>query len=233
MGGNRGEKKKINKRNPTGKGVAEGEGWAAPAEGKGLDAERGTETNARKRQAIQFGSRGFGFSVSQEQPAREGGRMLCPAPLLRRPQTLQEAARALFPPKNCPFFSQDSSWERQDVLKPPVAPKGPHHLPPAAFSGRRSQQGLMGLGISLFGARINLYWNSTAGSEMIFKLVLGERRWRETAIPGAVWQRGRGAPRAAHQRAMRLIRSRHWRLARARTAVFFGRERSGWRLNNH
>lgn len=49
-----------------------GKGWAAPAEGKGVDAETGKEMKARQMQTIQFGLSGFGFSFGHQQPTREG-----------------------------------------------------------------------------------------------------------------------------------------------------------------
>lgn len=52
-------------------------------------------------------------------------------------------------------------------------------------------------GISVLGAGMSSYWKETAGSKMIFKLVLGEHRCREI-MPGAVLQRRcRGAAAAS------------------------------------
>lgn len=71
---------------------------------------------------------------------------------------------------------------------------GPHPArarPPAHrqfFGGDFSRQSPPRPSISLLGARLSVYWNEPAGSEVIFRLVLGEHRWREI-IPGALSQR--------------------------------------------
>lgn len=161
-----------------------GKGWAAPAEGKGVDAETGKEMKARQMQTIQFGLSGFGFSFGHQQPTREGccctqhgsstspptalGGCMCPLP------TLESSFFGRGGGGREQGAGEDLSWERCDMVKPSPAPKGcapgtpparrashpissQHHLLPPAFLGRFAHRGPVRLSISLFGARMNIY----------------------------------------------------------------------------
>lgn len=78
--------KKQGKKYPKGEPVA-GEGQAAPAERKGVDAESGKWLKARKTEIFQTGSHRFDFFYPQA--ASEGERMLQPVQLLHPPLNTQ------------------------------------------------------------------------------------------------------------------------------------------------
>lgn len=155
--------------------MAGGEGWAAPAEGKSVDVERGKEMKARKMQTIQFGSHGFVFSFSYKQLASEGGcctqrgssarppnalgGCMCPFPTLkscllcrgRERLELGEVRHAQAHPGTQKDAFQDPQPGEHHITS------SQHHLLPPAFLGRFSHRGPVRLSISPFGARMNIY----------------------------------------------------------------------------
>lgn len=80
--------------------------------------------------------------------------------------------------------SDRSPQPPKNIRASPPSPKNIRASPPPAPLGPSPHRGPARLNISVFGAGMRVYETGTAGSRLIFKLELGERR-RPEIIPGA------------------------------------------------